>query len=354
MPHVIHNVETPALVIDESIALNNIQRFQQHCNDAGLKLRPHIKTHKSVHFTQHQLNAGARGITCQKIAEAEVMAAAGADDILITFNILGEAKLTRLTALARQLQRLSVSADHATVIDGLSQAFADQPRKLGVMVECDTGAQRCGVQTPQQAVTLAQQISASPGLEFAGLMTYPDKVASDVPATFMRDTVVALSAQGLNCPDVSTGGTPLMWQAATDGIFTEYRIGTYIYQDRSMLVRDICSEADCAARVIATVVSRPTATRLVIDAGSKVLTADLLGMQGYGHVVDHGDAAISALSEEHGVLQVDAQSRLQPGDQIQIIPNHICVVSNMFDQVHLLDQQRQYRPLAIDARGKVT
>jgi D-serine deaminase-like pyridoxal phosphate-dependent protein len=353
MPRQLYEVDTPTLVVHESIALANIERFQGHCNDAGLKLRPHIKTHKSIHFTRLQLQAGAAGITCQKIGEAEVMAAAGVEDILITFNILGEAKLKRLAALASQLTRLGVVADNATVIEGLSAAFARQSTTLHVMVECDTGAARCGVQTPQEAADLAALINRLPGLEFAGLMTYPDKLASPMPVQFMRDTIAKLNAIGINCPDVSTGGTPLMWDAASDGIFTEYRIGTYIYQDRSMLERGICTEADCAARVVATVVSRPTSTRLVIDAGSKVLTSDLLGMQGHGHVLDFPDATIAGLSEEHGVLQVSADNPLQPGDQIEIVPNHVCVVSNMFDEVQLIRQGGTIEPLTIDARGKV-
>lgn len=353
MPRTLYEVDTPALVIREAVALANIKRFQRHCDEAGLKLRPHIKTHKSIHFTRQQIEAGAAGITCQKIGEAEVMAAGGADDILITFNILGSGKLQRLQQLAAKLSKLTVTADNATVIKGLAATFADTPQTLGVMIECDTGAQRCGVQTAAEAVELAKLIKASPGLEFAGLMTYPDKIASDAPAQFMRDAIAALSAADIDCPEVSTGGTPLMWSAASEGVFTEYRIGTYIYQDRSMLTRGICSEDDCAARVVATIVSRPTAERLVIDAGSKVLTSDLLGMQGHGHVLNYPDAQITGLSEEHGVLLVSAANPLQPGDQIEIVPNHVCVVSNMFDEVQLIRSDNRIEPLNIDARGKV-
>jgi len=353
MPRTLYEVDTPTLVVHESIAIANIERFQRHCDEAGLKLRPHIKTHKSIHFTRLQLEAGAAGITCQKIGEAQVMAAHGADDILITFNIMGEAKLKRLTELANQVDKLAVVADNATVVEGLSAAFATHAKKLRVMIECDTGAARCGVQTPQQAAKLALLITSSPGLQFAGLMTYPDKQPSSLPVQFMRDTLARLNAMGIDCPDVSTGGTPLMWDAANEDIFTEYRIGTYIYQDRSMLERGICQESDCAARVVTTVVSRPTAERLVIDAGSKVLTSDLLGMQGHGHVLDYPDATITGLSEEHGVLQVSADNPLQPGDQIEIVPNHVCVVSNMFDEVQLIKESGRIEPLAIDARGRV-
>jgi D-serine deaminase-like pyridoxal phosphate-dependent protein len=167
------DIETPAFVVDEAVALRNIMTFQAHCNAKGLTLRPHIKTHKLIHFAKAQAEAGAIGITCQKIGEAEVMAEAGLEDILITFNILGEAKLKRLRALSGKVARLAVVADSAEVVAGLNEAFADAAKKLRVQVECDTGAGRCGVQTPEAAVDLAARIAASKGLEFGGLMTYP-------------------------------------------------------------------------------------------------------------------------------------------------------------------------------------
>lgn len=345
-------IDTPALVVDERIALNNIQAFQQHCNQAGLKLRPHIKTHKSTHFTRLQLLAGACGITCQKISEAEAMADGGARDILITFNILGQTKLDRLKALSRRLDKLTVVADNLIVVDGLSRAFEHELPALNVMVECDTGAKRCGVQTPSEALTLAQSIHQRPGLTFAGLMTYPAPGGANQAAEFMRKTIELLDAIDIACPEVSTGGTPDMWTASTQSVFTEYRIGTYIYNDRSLVDRGVASEDTCAARVHATVVSRPTAERLVIDAGSKALTSDLMGyLTDYGRVVGHPDAVIQSLSEEHGVIEVPADNKLIPGDIIEIIPNHVCVVCNMFDKVWLRNNTGKLQSLSIDARG---
>ena len=346
------SIESPALVIDEAVALANIEAFQQHCTDAGLALRPHIKTHKTLHFANAQLKAGAAGITCQKISEAEVMAGAGHNDILITFNILGEKKLARLLDLAARVEKLTVTADNAPAIAGLSSTFKSSPHTLNVLIECDTGARRCGVTTIEGVLSLAQRTDDSPGLHFSGLMTYP---APGEPANeFMREAVSALAQRGLQCRTVSTGGTPDMWSAARHGVFTEYRIGTYIYNDRSLLQRQTCTEAQCAARIVATVVSVPTPDRAVIDAGSKALSSDLFGLTGYGHIVEHPHSRVDRLSEEHGVIEVADNDQFHVGEQISIIPNHVCVVSNLFDRVWLVKASGQLESLQIDARGCVT
>ena len=236
MTQSLNEIETPAFVVNEERVLKNIAKFQAHCDSQGLRLRPHIKTHKTIHFAKAQLSAGAVGINCQKIGEAEVMADGGLDDILITFNILGASKLQRLRALAARVT-LSVVADNATVVTGLSAAFADAPAPLTVLVECETGAARCGVQTPEKAVALAEVIANSPGLTFGGLLTYPPVGGQSAVVDFMTQTKGRLSKRGIDCPTISSGGSPDMWQAKTGGIITEYRIGTYIYNDRSLVAR---------------------------------------------------------------------------------------------------------------------
>jgi D-serine deaminase-like pyridoxal phosphate-dependent protein len=349
----INSIHTPAFVVNEAVALRNIAGFQAHCDKAGLALRPHIKTHKSIRFAKAQLAAGAVGITCQKISEAEAMIADGIDDILITFNILGPAKLKRLRALSDRLAALSVVADNSVVVQGLAQAFEGASRPLTVLVECDTGAGRCGVQTPKAAVDLAAEISKFPSLIFGGLMTYPAVGGAKDAARFMRETKQLLDAKGLPCPVISSGGSPDMWTAATDGIVSEYRIGTYIYNDRSLVARGTCSWEDCAGHVVATVVSTPAPGRAIIDAGSKVLTSDLLGFPDYGHVLGHPEIRIKGLSEEHGILEVDPQNPMTIGERIRIVPNHVCVVSNMFDNIWLEGEDGKLAELAIDARGRV-
>ena len=353
MTKTIETIDTPAFVVNEAVALKNITNFQTYCNHAGLALRPHIKTHKSIHFAQAQLAAGAIGITCQKISEAEAMVADGIKDIFITYNILGPTKLARLRALSDRLRALSVVADNMTVVRGLVQTYEYAAHPLTVLVECDTGAGRCGVQTPQAAVKLAKEIYNAPGLIFGGLMTYPAIAGSKDVVQFMKKAKRLLDENNLACPVISSGGSPDMWKAATDNIITEYRIGTYIYNDRSLVEYGTCKWEDCAGHVVATVVSTPTAERAVIDAGSKVLTSDLLGLQNYGYVLSHPEVIIDGLSEEHSTLKVNPKNPLAIGEKIQIIPNHVCVVSNMFDKIWILSMNGKMSQLKINARGKV-
>jgi D-serine deaminase-like pyridoxal phosphate-dependent protein len=349
----IAEIDTPAFVVDEVIAKRNIKRFQEHCEKQGLALRPHIKTHKTVHFAKVQMDSGAVGITCQKISEAEVMADGGIDDILITYNIIGEAKLQRLRLLADRVKKLSVTADSAAVIKGLNAAFENAENPLTVLIECDTGAGRCGVQSPDEAAELALLIKNARGLKFGGLMTYPAVGGQPNVAKFMRAAVDLLKEKGISCPVVSSGGSPDMWSAKTDGVVTEYRIGTYIYNDRSLVENGSCDWDDCAGHVLATIVSIPAKGRAIIDAGSKVLTSDLLGFSDYGHIVERPDIKIIGLSEEHGTLKFDPEKPLEIGQKLKIVPNHVCVVSNMFDRIWLRKENGRHEMLTIDARGMV-
>ncbi len=349
-----HIIDTPAVVIEESIASRNITAFQIYCDKHGMNLRPHIKTHKLPFFAKMQLAAGAKGITCQKIGEAEVMADAGISDILITFNILGDTKLGRLRALGDRIDRLSVVADNVATIDGLATAFTGSEKRLKVLIECDTGAGRCGVQSPPEAVALAKLIAGKSALNFDGLMTYPAAGGAQAVNDFMSCTIEQLTADGLDCDTVSSGGSPDMWLAHEQTSANEYRIGTYIYNDRSLVERGVCSWDKCALTVLATVVSTPTPNRSIIDAGSKVLTSDLLGLDGYGHVLDHPDVTIASLSEEHGTLHHHAERPFTIGERISIVPNHVCVVSNMVDCVWIRRESGNLEQFGTAARGKVT
>ena len=348
------DIETPAVLIDETVARRNIERFQAYCDQHGLACRPHIKTHKLPYFARLQVEAGAVGINCQKLSEAEVMADWGLDDILITYNILGPAKLARLRRLADRVAKLSVTADSRTVVDGLSEAFATAERPLPVLIECDTGAHRCGAGTPADALDLALAVSESPGLAFAGLMTYPAVGGGASVEAFMAETKRLLAAAGLDCPAVSSGGSPDMWSAGEVGGVTEHRIGTYIYNDRSLVARGVCTWEDCALSVLTTVVSVPAPGRAIIDAGSKTLTSDLLGLNGFGHPRDHDDVQITALSEEHVTLEWNGDQRFHVGQRLHIVPNHACVVSNMVEYVWIQSRQGAVSKYTVAARGGVT
>lgn len=328
------NVSTPRPVIDEDRMARNIARVQTYMDKHGLSFRPHIKTHKIPALAEAQVGAGANGINCQKITEAEVFADAGFEDILITFNILGSDKHARLSALNDRVSSLKVVADSAVTVDGLSDRFASR-KPLTVMVECDTGGGRCGVQSSQDAVALARRINDAPGLVFGGLMTFPKTGAGEAVEAFFAAAVSQLSAEGIACPVVSNGGTPSLFDAHLVPSATEHRAGTYIYNDRSLIRAGHCTEDDCAMHILVTVVSRPNEDRAVIDAGSKTLTSDLLGFSDYGLVVGYPDAVITGLSEEHGVIDLSRCKGPRPaiGDRLLIIPNHTCVVSNLFDDM---------------------
>ncbi|KZB69697.1 MULTISPECIES: D-TA family PLP-dependent enzyme [Thalassospira] len=346
-------LDTPCLVIDLPVVDENIARFQNLADAAGLKTRPHIKTHKLPFFAKRQIEAGAIGITCQKIGEAEVMVEGGLRDILLTYNVIGDAKLDRLAALARKCT-LSVTCDNLTVAKGLSARFANEDAELTVLVECDTGAGRCGVQSPADASELASMINELPGLRFGGLMTYPPMDHADNIDKWLSDAKQRLEDAGLSCPVVSTGGTPNLDALPAFDHATEHRAGTYIYNDRSLIARSACGVENCAAVVKTTVVSRPTKTRAIIDAGSKALSSDLLGLEGFGMVREAPDASIVSLSEEHGIVELgDSDWDPAVGDVISIIPNHICVVTNLFPTIWIKDQNGEMTEMAVAARGKL-
>ena len=347
------DLDTPSVMIDHGIALANLEKFQRYLDRHNIAGRPHIKTHKLPYFAKKQLELGARGITCQKVTEAEVMVDAGLDDILITFNIVGRAKLERLRALARRA-KVTVVADNAVVVEGLAEAFRDEP-SIGVMVECDTGAGRNGVTSAEQAVTLAQQIARSQSMSFKGLMSYPKKGSPADTEAFFATTIAQLRQSGIEAPVLSGGGTPDMWRAHESRSINEYRAGTYIYHDRMTMAAGAAELSDCALTVLATVVSRPTEDRAILDTGSKSLAADRLpGGEGHGHIVEYPGAVIHALNEEHGIVDLSGcNAKPRIGDKVRVIPNHACVVSNLFDRVWLLDGEQVLESQPVAARGTV-
>jgi len=328
----IDEIDTPAFVVDLDVMEANLHDAQRYLDQHGLAARPHIKTHKIPAIAQMQVAAGAAGLTCQKIGEAEVMAAAGLRDLFLPYNIVGPAKLARLVALARQTT-LSVTTDSETVARGLSAAFHGAGLELPVLVECDTGAARCGAPTPEAAAELAQVIARLPGLRFAGLMTYPNSPAFD---PFMAAARERLAAVGLKPERVSGGGTPTLYSAHTYREGTEYRAGEYIYGDRSHLLAGRMPLDRIAACVLTTVVSRPVPERAILDAGSKTLSGTLRrGLEGHGYLVEYPEAAIYDLTEEHGHTDLSANARRpEIGERVSVIPNHICLVSNLFAHVH--------------------
>lgn len=326
----VDELETPVPVVDLDRLEANIARLQEYLDEHQIANRPHIKTHKIPAIAQMQMETGAVGITCQKVSEAEVMAQAGFGDIFIPYNIIGESKLARLMALAQKVE-VSVTTDSAFVARGLSDAAQRAGLILTVLIECDTGAHRCGVQSPQEAAELGRLIAGLPNLYFGGLMTYPTSETLD---DFVHLTRTLLEGDRITIERVSGGGTGVMWQAHTHSELTEHRAGMYAYGDRITLRSGAVTLDTCAFKVFSTVVSRPTPERGILDAGSKSLSSDLHGLDGYGYICEYPEAKIFSLSEEHGHVDFSACERKpEIGERLTIIPNHCCTVTNLFDEV---------------------
>jgi D-serine deaminase-like pyridoxal phosphate-dependent protein len=349
----IAELDTPCVLIDLDRVEKNLARAQAEADRLGLNLRPHIKTHKLPRLARRQVELGAVGITVQKLGEAEVMADAGLTDIFLPYNIIGPQKLQRLRAVNDRVT-LAVTADSPDAVAGYAASFATG-KPLTVLVECDTGLGRCGVQGPAQAVALARQIGLASGLRFGGLMTYPPAGDRERAEAWLAEAKAMLEAAGFACLVISSGGTPDFWKGQGGSVVTEYRPGTYIYNDRTQVsVHHAAGWDDCALSVLATVVSRPTATRAVLDAGSKALTSDLGALTGYGRILGYETATLKALSEEHGHVELAAPSDApRIGETVRIIPNHACVVSNLFDAVHLVSGDRLVETVPVAARGRV-
>jgi len=355
-------LDTPCVLIDLDQAERNIRRMQETAKKAGVKLRPHTKTHKSAYFARMQLEAGAAGITCAKLGEAEVMANAGFRDILIAYPLIGPHKMERLAALAARVDRLILSLDSYEVAEALSAVGDRLNRPLEVYLEVDTGQHRVGRQPGADASQFARGLDRFTGLRLAGVMSHagPTWKGQDEAANlaFARQEVAWLTEikAALGRPDleVSVGATPtahLVGQA--EGV-TEMRPGTYIFYDRNSMSLGLASEADCAMRILTTVVSQTAPDRAVIDAGSKSLAMDPHRDGGHGHVVGFPQVSVARLTEEHGQLEFPKAAPLRVGQRLQVIPNHVCPAINLFDKVYGVRGGRVVSEIPVDGRGQNT
>lgn len=347
------DLDTPAVTIHLDRLENNISRVQRMVSNAGKLNRPHIKTHKIPAIGGMQVAMGAAGLTCQKLGEAEIFIDANVtDDLLITFNIVGSKKTGRLMDLSERIKRLAVVADNEVVLQGISDAARARGRTVPVLIECDGGFGRNGVQTPEAALDLARIAGRLPGIAFEGLAVFPNNAPRTLE--FFAWAVELFRQAGIPLPILSGGGTPSLLTLADYPMMTEHRAGTYVYNDVMMVESKAATWDDCAMHVRTTVVSRPTEDRAIIDAGSKVLTREQYFVKNFGHVVEYPDAAVVGLSEEHGMIDF-SKSAAKPkvGEVINIIPNHCCVVSNMVDEVYGLRNGKVEVVWPVAARGKV-
>jgi len=344
----VHDLDTPAPVVDIDIVEQNLAKMQSYCDSHGLALRPHIKTHKIPHLAHRQVQLGACGITCQKLGEAEVMVAVGLTDILISYPLIGELKAKRLAVLAGTA-KMTVAIDSDVALATATSAALSSGAEIGVLVEFDSGAKRTGVVSVEQALALAAQITETKGLRFDGLMTYPSTVETGL---FVAGAKQAFDRAGISILVVSGGGTPRAWEAHTILGLTEVRVGTYVYFDRSQVEQGSATLYDCALHVYATVVSRPTEDRAILDCGSKSLSSDHSGT-GYGLIREYPGAVIERLYEEHALVNL-ANSAAKPkiGERVRVLPNHACVVTNLHDEIFVASGENWIDTWKVAARGK--
>ncbi|MCC6627384.1 MAG: alanine racemase [Chloroflexi bacterium] len=341
------DLDTPSVLVDLDALDRNIAAMAAVAERAGIALRPHMKTHQSPDIARRQLAAGAVGLACAKVSEAEAMADAGILDLFVCFPIVTAVKAWRLAALARRPGvTLSAIADSPTGVAALSAAFAPEARPLEVLVKVDTGLGRVGVAPGEPALALARAVAAAPGLRFGGVcaheggaysVTDPTERAAVTRAAVERLIATAhlIEAAGLPCPRVSVGSTPGAVAAAGVAGVTELRPGNYVFYDAMQVWLGVATVDDCALRVLATVVSHGARERAVIDAGSKVFSADR-GVHGAATAASHGivlgqpAVTLAGLSEEHGWLRLDpAGPDLAIGQQLEIVPVHSCPVANL-------------------------
>jgi 3-hydroxy-D-aspartate aldolase len=330
-------IDTPALVVDLDVYEKNLDRMAGHVRGRPVRLRPHAKTHKCPVVALHQIARGAVGVCCQKVSEAEAMVYGGVRNVLVTNEIVGAPKLARLAALARQAE-VGVCVDDAANVRQLDAAAAAFGVRLPVLVEINVGANRCGVEPGESAVALAREVAAAGHLRFAGLQAYQGRAqhiydlakrreAIEAAIDRVRETVTALGRAGLPCETVTGAGTGTYQFEAASGVYTELQAGSYPFMDADYR-RVEGLEFENSLFVVATVMSRPTVDRAVVDAGLKALSVDA------GMPTVHGrpDLEFQRAADEHGVVLVrPGGAAVRLGDRLFLVPGHCDPTVNLYD-----------------------
>lgn len=351
------DVDTPALILDLDRVEANVDRMARFFATAAASLRPHFKTPKCPEVARMQLEAGAIGITCAKIGEAEVLADAGVQtSILIANQLVGSQKTRRVAQLAGRLPELIVAVDHPAQIEALSQAIAETDARLGVLLEVDVGMGRCGTRSPAESVALARALSES-RLEYRGIMGYeghavlvPDSGKRTELAQQALEQLLAhrdsLASEGLAPEIVSAGGTGTYdITGATPGV-TEVQAGSYVFMDGTY--RRVRSEFDCALSLLTTVIHR-RGRLLITDAGMKALSHEFGMPRGSDLPLE-----CKALSEEHGHVMIDegVELDIEPGARIALLPSHGDTTINLHDAYHVVRGGEVEHVWPIAARGR--
>jgi D-serine deaminase-like pyridoxal phosphate-dependent protein len=361
----VSEIDTPALVVDLDIMERNLARVGGYAREHGLRLRPHTKTHKSVRLARRQLAGGAAGLTVAKVSEAEIMVAAEPDDLLVAYPIIGHTKLARLMQVARQT-RVTVALDSAFAARQLADAARAGQVEIGVLAEVDVGLGRVGVSAGEALLELARTIEKLPHVRFAGIAFYPGHIKSldesgrralgelsDLVGGILDD----FRGAGIEIGTVSGGSTPTLFQSHEISGLTEIRPGTYVFNDLNTIRSGACALEDCAASILATVVSTARPGQMIIDGGSKTFSSDRLANTAevtFGRVVEAPGARFHKMNEEHGFIDLaHAEAEFRVGDRVHVIPNHICVAVNLHEKVYSVRGDTVEEVWPVDARGKL-
>ena len=374
-PVTLHDLRTPCVLVDWVRAERNISRMQAAATAKGRRLRPHAKTHKSIELARLQVEHGAVGICCAKLGEAEVFAQAGIADIRLPYPLHFSNADRVLELLDRT--HLSFILDHPDVARGWSDAMRAARQEVDVLVKVDVGFHRCGIDPDAAgAADMVARIASLPGLRFKGLLSHAGqaygamsdaetRAIAAAEATVLLDLAARVAGLGVPCEEISVGATPTArFSMEIEGL-TELRPGNFVYYDRTQVALGAAAWDDCALTVLARVVSRPAANRLILDCGSKTLSNDLArgsgDTRGHGVVLQALNVAepdtrllIERLSEEHANVAVVGESSLAPGDLVRVVPNHSCVVSNLVDAVWRVDGMDVLGSMNVAARGRIT
>ncbi len=356
-------LDTPLLIVDLDRLDANIERMAAVMRERGIALRPHAKTHKSLEVARRQVAAGAVGLTVATIGEAEVFADGGIEDLFIAYPVHANGpKVERLRRLAGRC-RLSVGVDSTEGVERLAAGFRGSSAAIGVLVEIDCGGRRSGV-LPDRAGELARR-AADAGLSVSGVFTHagqsyasPDRrsAAADEEVAGLAVAAESLGAAGIEPTVISAGSTPTAPLSARQPV-TEERPGTYVFGDRqqSALAGDPVDESGSVALVVAaTVVSHGARGGFLVDAGAKILGKDTAAyVAGHGAVLGYPDAVLARVNDHHGVAEVAEGTPRPPiGDVVWIIPNHVCPVVNLVDELTVVQGGRIVDRWRVDARGR--
>jgi D-serine deaminase-like pyridoxal phosphate-dependent protein len=344
----IDELDTPAVLVDLDVLEGNIGRMARLAADAGVSLRPHTKSHKTAGIARRQLSAGAAGITVAKLDEAEAYLNEGIRDIFVANEVAGVLKWAR-TARLQEQGTVAVGVDSLAAVSGLSEAAIERGVEVPVLIEVDTGLRRAGLPPGEQVADLAERIAALPGVVLRGVFTHAGhaygahslaevRSIAAAEARGVVDSAEALRARGLACDVVSVGSTPTICAAGALPGVTEIRPGNYVFFDRLQVGLGVTTPATCSQTVLATVISRPSPERLVVDAGSKTFALDrgahgLETVAGFGEDVEYG-LVLERLSEEHGIIGAAAPPGIGVGSRLRFLTNHACTVANLAEALY--------------------